>query len=133
MTALRCHPTFRFGGGLQVAQGTRGLRAAAGSGIKNPGFFELFGFVDGRFIGNGCLAAPKKSTGLGSGRGSGHWRGRAPIGHLGSKANWKVRYSPAFPAPAPFIATPDNRHHHQSAARGLEVSLAARIGAAMEP
>ena len=25
------------------------------SGINNPGFFELFGFVDGRFIGNPSL------------------------------------------------------------------------------
>src|SRR3546814_16382959 len=38
------------------------LRASYGSGIKNPGFYELYGFVDGRFIGNEGLK-PEKSTG----------------------------------------------------------------------
>src|SRR3546814_3588182 len=37
------------------------LRASYGSGIKNPGFYELYGFVDGRFIGNEDLK-PEKST-----------------------------------------------------------------------
>ncbi len=46
--------TFRVGAGYRLTDTTR-LRAAAGSGIKNPGFFELYGFVDGRFIGNDAL------------------------------------------------------------------------------
>ncbi|WP_250645324.1 TonB-dependent receptor plug domain-containing protein [Porphyrobacter sp. HT-58-2] len=53
--------TFRVGAGYRVTDTTR-LRAAAGSGVKNPGFFELYGFVDGRFIGNAALR-PEKSTG----------------------------------------------------------------------
>jgi len=115
--------TFRFGGGLQVAQGTR-LRAAAGSGIKNPGFFELFGFVDGRFIGNDALR-PEKSTGweVGVDQDIGE-AARLSVTWFESELEGEIFTS--FPAPA-FIATPDNRIT-TSQQRGLEVSLAARIG-----
>ncbi len=56
--------TTRRSGCRAVIASTRGtrLRAAAGSGIKNPGIFELFGFDPGTFIGNPMLK-PEKSTG----------------------------------------------------------------------
>jgi vitamin B12 transporter len=115
--------TFRLGAGYRVTDTTR-LRAAAGSGVKNPGFFELFGFVDGRFIGNDALR-PEKSTG---------WE----VGidqDIGDAARFSVTWFDselegeiftAFPPPA-FIATPGNRTT-VSQQRGIEVSLAARIG-----
>lgn len=53
--------TFRVQGSYRLASGTR-IRAAIGSGIKNPGIFELFGFVDGQFLGNPDLK-PEKSRG----------------------------------------------------------------------
>jgi vitamin B12 transporter len=53
--------TCRLQGSYELPTGTR-LRAAAGSGIKNPGIFELFGFVDGQFLGNPDLK-PEKSRG----------------------------------------------------------------------
>lgn len=114
--------TFRVGAGWRVTDTTR-LRAAAGSGVKNPGFFELFGFVDGRFIGNDQLR-PEKSTG---------WE----VGvdqDLGSAARLSVTYFDAelegeifttFPPPS-FIATPANRTT-TSQQRGVEVSLNARL------
>lgn len=117
--------TFRVGAGWRVTDSTR-LRAAAGSGVKNPGFFELFGFVDGRFIGNAALR-PEKSTG---------WE----VGidqQLGDSATLAVTYFDSelkgeifttFPAPA-FIATPANRTT-TSQQRGVEVSLNARLGTA---
>jgi vitamin B12 transporter len=117
--------TFRVGAGWRVTDSTR-LRAAAGSGVKNPGFFELFGFVDGRFIGNAALR-PEKSTG---------WE----VGidqQLGDSATLAVTYFyselkgeifTTFPAPA-FIATPANRTT-TSQQRGVEVSLNARLGTA---
>lgn len=115
--------TFRVGAGYRIADGTR-LRAAAGSGVKNPGFFELFGFVDGRFIGNDALR-PEKSTG---------WE----VGidqQLGDSASLAVTYFDSelegeifttFPAPT-FIATPANRTT-QSQQRGVEVTFNARFG-----
>ena len=117
--------TFRVGAGYRVTDSTR-LRAAAGSGVKNPGFFELFGFVDGRFIGNAALR-PEKSTGWEVGLDQ----------QLGDSASLAVTYFDSelegeifttFPAPN-FIATPANRTT-TSQQRGVEVSLNARLGTA---
>jgi len=115
--------TFRVGAGYRVTDTTR-LRAAAGSGVKNPGFFELFGFVDGRFIGNDALR-PEESTGWEVGLDQG----------LGDNASLAVTYFDSelegeifttFPPPA-FIATPANRTT-TSEQRGIEVSFNARLG-----
>jgi len=116
--------TFRVGAGYRITDTTR-LRAAAGSGVKNPGFFELYGFVDGRFIGNAALR-PEKSTG---------WE----VGvdqRLGNSASVAVTYFDSelegeifttFPPPN-FIATPANRTT-VSEQRGVEVSLNAQLAA----
>ncbi|MFN9497291.1 MAG: TonB-dependent receptor domain-containing protein, partial [Erythrobacteraceae bacterium] len=102
---------------------TTRLRAAAGSGVKNPGFFELFGFVDGRFIGNDALR-PEKSTG---------WEAGVDQ-DLGTSARLSVTYFDSelegeifttFPPPN-FIATPANRTT-VSEQRGVEVALSARF------
>jgi len=53
--------TYRLQASYRFDSGTR-LRAAAGSGIKNPGIFELFGFDPGTFVGNPDLK-PEKSRG----------------------------------------------------------------------
>lgn len=114
--------TFRLGAGWRVTGSTR-LRAAGGSGVKNPGFFELYGFVDGRFIGNENLR-PEKSTG---------WE----VGvdqQLGNNVSVAATYFDSelegeifttFPPPT-FIATPANRTT-VSEQRGVEVSLSARL------
>jgi vitamin B12 transporter len=116
--------TFRVGAGYRVTDTTR-VRVAAGSGVKNPGFFELFGFVDGRFIGNEALR-PEKSTG---------WE----VGidqQLGDSAALAVTYFDSelegeiFTAFSPtFIPTPANRTT-VSEQRGVEVSLNARLAEA---
>ncbi len=114
--------TFRVGAGYRITETTR-LRAAAGSGVKNPGFFELYGFVDGRFIGNAALR-PEKSTGWEAGLDQ----------QIGENANLAVTYFDSelegeifttFPPPN-FIATPANRAT-KSKQRGVEVSLAAKL------
>jgi len=114
--------TFRVGAGYRITDNTR-LRAAAGSGVKNPSFFELYGFVDGRFIGNAALR-PEKSTG---------WE----VGidqQIGDNASVGVTYFDSelegeifttFPPPN-FIATPANRTT-ESQQHGVEVSLNARL------
>lgn len=53
--------TYRVQAGWRFDEGTR-LHAAAGSGIKDPSFSELFDFIAGRFIGNPGLQ-PEKSQG----------------------------------------------------------------------
>ncbi len=114
--------TFRVGAGYRITDTTR-LRAAGGSGVKNPGFFELFGFVDGRFIGNAALR-PEKSTGWEVGLDQ----------DLGTSARLSVTYFDSelegeifttFPPPT-FIATPANRTT-VSQQRGVEVALSARF------
>lgn len=114
--------TFRVGAGWRVTDSTR-LRAAGGSGVKNPGFFELFGFVDGRFIGNDVLR-PEKSTG---------WEvgldqdiadaARLSVTYFDSELEGEIFTT--FPPPT-FIATPANRTT-ESQQRGVEVSLNARL------
>ena len=114
--------TFRVGAGYRLTESTR-LRAAAGSGVKNPGFFELYGFVDGRFIGNAALR-PEKSTGWEAGIDQ----------QLGDNASLAVTYFDSeldgeifitFPPPN-FIATPANRTT-TSEQRGIEVALSAKL------
>ncbi len=53
--------TYRVQAGWKFDEGTR-VHAAAGSGIKDPSFSELFDFVAGRFIGNPNLK-PERSDG----------------------------------------------------------------------
>ena len=54
-TTYRAQASFRFAGDTR-------LRAAVGSGVKNPGVFELFGFNPSFFVGNPDLR-PEKSHG----------------------------------------------------------------------
>lgn len=114
--------TFRVGAGYRVTDTTR-LRAAAGSGVKNPGFFELFGFVDGRFIGNEALR-PEKSTGweVGFDQDLGD-AARVSVTYFDSELEGEIFTT--FPAPT-FIATPANRTT-VSKQRGVEVSVGARL------
>ncbi|MBI1403490.1 MAG: TonB-dependent receptor [Porphyrobacter sp.] len=117
--------TFRVGAGWRITDTTR-LRAAGGSGVKNPGFFELYGFVDGRFIGNAALR-PEKSTGWEAGLDQ----------QFGDAARLSVTYFDstlrgeiftAYPPPT-FIATPANRTA-TSTRRGVEVALTAQLARA---
>ena len=114
--------TFKLGAGYDLTDSTR-IRATAGSGIKNPGFFELFGFSDGTFIGNPDLD-PEKST---------EWEvgvdqdfGDVRISATYFDATLKNEIFTSFPAPT-FIATPDNRDTN-SQRRGVEVSARANLG-----
>ncbi|WFL77978.1 TonB-dependent receptor [Altererythrobacter arenosus] len=116
--------TFRISGGVEVVPGTR-LRAAGGSGIKNPGFYELYGFVDGRFIGNPDLK-PEKSTGweVGIDQAFGGDTARLSATYFESELEDEIFTS--FPAPT-FVATPSNRDT-VSKRKGLELAAQARLG-----
>ncbi|MFO6445736.1 TonB-dependent receptor plug domain-containing protein [Erythrobacter sp. NE805] len=114
--------TYRVGAGYRVTDSTR-LRAAAGSGVKNPGFFELYGFVDGRFIGNAALR-PEKSEGWEVGIDQ-QLGDSASVAVTWFDSELKGEIFTTFPPPN-FIATPANRTT-TSEQRGVEVSLAARL------
>jgi len=114
--------TFRVGAGYRITDTTR-LRAAAGSGVKNPGFFELYGFVTGQFIGNEALR-PEKSTGweVGVDQDVGD-AVLVSVTYFDSTLDGEIFTT--FPPPN-FIATPANRTT-ESEQRGFEVSLSAKL------
>jgi vitamin B12 transporter len=70
--------TYRVQGSYRFDEGTR-LHAAAGSGVKDPSFSELFDFSAGRFIGNPNLR-PEKSEGWEAGVDQTFLEGRANVG-----------------------------------------------------
>ena len=116
--------TWRIGASWQVVPAIR-LRGAAGAGIKNPGFYELYGFVDGRFIGNPDLAPERSES----------WEIGADLTLAGDAIRLGATYFDArlegeivttYPAPA-FVATPANSDA-VSYREGLELTAAARLG-----
>ena len=116
--------TYRLQGSYSFDFGLR-ARAAAGSGIKNPGFFELFGFVDGRFIGNAALK-PERSEGWEIGLEQEFADGAVTIGATYFDSTLEDEIFTAFPPPD-FVATPSNRTT-ESRQHGVEAFLRARLG-----
>ncbi|WP_234033105.1 TonB-dependent receptor plug domain-containing protein [Erythrobacter rubeus] len=116
--------TFRVGAGFDVTASTR-IRASAGSGIKNPGFFELFGFFDGQFIGNEDLA-PEKSNSWEVGIDQRLANGAILLSATYFDSELENEIFTTFPPPD-FIATPANRET-ESTQRGVEVSASAQLG-----
>lgn len=118
--------TYRAQASYLFASGTR-IHAAAGSGIKNPGIFELFGFNPATFSGNPNLK-PEKSEG---------WEAGVEQSFLGGQARLDVTYFDntlkdeiftAFGGAPLFLSSPDNRTT-ESTQKGVEVSGQALIGA----
>ena len=116
--------TFRLGAGYDVGGSTR-LRAAYGAGIKNPGFFELFGFFDGRFIGNEDLT-PEKSESWEVGIDQSVAGGALKLSATYFNSRLKDEIFTTFPAPD-FVATPANRDT-LSKQKGVELSASAQLG-----
>jgi len=113
--------TFRVQGSYRFDTGTR-LRAAAGSGLKNPGIFELFGYDPSSYIGNPSLK-PEKSSGWEIGVEQRFAENRASIGitYFDSKLKDEI-YTEFLPG---FVSTPANRTT-DSTQDGIEVALNAR-------
>jgi len=116
--------TFKLAAGFGLTDTTR-LRGAVGTGIKNPGFYELFGFVDGRFIGNADLK-PEKSTGWEVGLEQDLFAGLANLSLTYFEDELEGEIFTAFPAPD-FIATPANRTT-ESHRKGVELAARAKLG-----
>ncbi len=114
--------TYRVQGSYRLPTNTR-IRAAWGTGVKNPGYFELYGYSDGRYIGNPNLR-PEKSQGWEVGLEQSFGDGAATIGATYFDSRLKDEIYTSYPAPD-FIATPANRTT-QSRQHGVEMFLSAR-------
>jgi vitamin B12 transporter len=114
--------TWRVQGSYRLPTGTR-VRAAYGTGVKNPGYFELYGYSDGRYIGNPNLK-PEKSEGWEVGIEQSFAGGKAIIGATYFDSRLKDEIYTTYPAPA-YIATPSNRAT-LSKQHGIEVAASAR-------
>lgn len=115
--------TYRVQGSYRFNTGTR-LRAAAGSGVKNPGFYALFGYVDGRYIGNPDLR-PEKSRGWEVGVEQSLADNAILFGVTWFQSRLKGEIYTSYPAPD-YIATPANRTT-ASTQRGVESFAAVRL------
>jgi vitamin B12 transporter len=113
--------TWRVQGGYALPGGTR-VRGAYGTGVKNPGYYELYGFSDGRYIGNPNLR-PEKSEGWEAGIEQ-SFGDRATIGVTYFDATLKDEIYTIYPAPD-FVATPSNRTT-RSKQHGVEAFVSAR-------
>lgn len=113
--------TFRVQGSYAFTSGTR-LHGAYGTGVKNPGYFELYGFSDGRYIGNPDLK-PEKSKGWEAGVAQtfGHDRATIGITYFDNKLEDEIftRFLPDF------TSQPGNRDT-LSKQHGVEATLSAR-------
>lgn len=116
--------TFRVGAGYSVTDTTR-LRAAAGTGVKNPTLSELFGFFDGVFVGNPDLQ-PEESTSWEVGFDQRFADNAVTLSVTYFNAELDDEIFTTF-APPFFTATPGNRTT-ESTQQGIEVALAADLG-----
>ncbi|MDG2532548.1 TonB-dependent receptor [Sphingomonas sp. HITSZ_GF] len=109
--------TWRVQAGYRLPTDTR-IHAAYGTGVKNPGYYELYGYSDGKYIGNPNLK-PEKSEGWEAGIDQSFLGGAATIGATWFDSTLKDEIYTAYPAPL-YVATPANRAT-ESKQHGVEV------------
>ncbi len=114
--------TYRVEGSYRLPTGTR-VRAAAGSGIKNPGFYELYGFIDGVYIGNPNLK-PEQSEGWEAGVEQSIGGGVLTVGATYFDSRLKDEIYTTYSAD--FVPTPSNRTT-ESTQHGVEIFAQARL------
>ncbi len=114
--------TWRAQAGYRLPIGLR-VRGAYGTGVKNPGYYELFGYSDGRYIGNPNLK-PEKSEGWEAGADWDVAGGKASVGATYFDSRLKDEIYTTYPAPD-FVATPSNRTT-RSKQHGVEAFVSAR-------
>ena len=114
--------TYRVQASYRFESGTR-LSAATGTGVKNPGFYELFGYYDGRYIGNADLR-PERSEGWEAGIEQSLGDGKVTIGATYFESRLRDEI---FTDYSTGIGVPGNRAT-DSKQRGVESFFNARIG-----
>lgn len=110
--------TWRVQAGYRLPTNTR-VHAAYGTGVKNPGYYELYGYSDGKYIGNPNLK-PEKSEGWEVGINQSFVGDKAAIGATWFDSTLKDEIYTTYPAPL-FVATPSNRAT-DSKQHGFEVT-----------
>ena len=115
--------TYRVQGSYLALANTR-LHAAVGSGIKNPGFYELFGYMDGRFIGNAALK-PEWSEGWEFGFEQALFDRAVVLDITRFDSRLKDEIYTTYLAPT-YVATPANRKSN-STQQGVELTAVARL------
>ena len=104
--------TYRVQAGYRLTDGLR-VHGAYGTGVKNPGYYELYGYSDGQYIGNPNLK-PERSQGWEAGV---DYRldTRLSLGATYFDSALHDEIFTTYPAPL-FVATPANRttlsHQH---------------------
>ncbi len=117
---------FRAGLAWNIAATNSKIHASAGQGVKNPGFFELFGYFPAFFVGNPNLK-PEKSTGFELGWVQGFSNGSASVTVFSSELQNEI-YTDfgAFPATARNRANNSTREGVELAA---DINLSRGLGA----
>ncbi|OYW87195.1 MAG: TonB-dependent receptor [Sphingobium sp. 32-64-5] len=115
--------TWRVQGSYRLPTDTR-IRAAYGTGVKNPGYFELYGYMDGVYIGNPNLK-PEKSEGWEAGLEQSFMDGKVTLGATYFDSVLTDEIYTTYPAPD-YVATPSNRTT-RSKQNGVELFLVARL------
>jgi len=113
--------TWRVQGSYRFDTGTR-IRGAYGTGVKNPGYFELYGFSDGQYIGNPNLR-PEKSEGWEAGLEQSIGDGKATLGATWFDSRLKDEIYTVFLPD--FTSSPANRTT-RSKQHGVEAFITAR-------
>ena len=116
--------TWRLQASYLAGSGTR-LHGAAGSGVTNPGFYELFGFDPTSFVGNPNLI-PEKSEGWEAGVEQAFLDGAARIDVTYFDTRLTDEIFTQFVGPT-FIASPQNRTT-KSTRKGVEIGAQALLG-----
>lgn len=114
--------TWRVQASYRLPSDTR-IRAAYGTGVKNPGYYELYGYSDGVYIGNPNLK-PEKSEGWEVGIEQSFADGLVTVGGTYFDARLENEIYTTYPPPT-YVATPDNRTT-LSKQHGFEFFLSAR-------
>jgi len=118
--------TYSFGLSVPLREtGTR-LHASYGTGIKNPSFYELFGFFPGSFVGNPKLD-PETSKGFDIGVEQSFAGGRAVVDVTYFEATLEDEIFTDFGV---FPSTARNRTT-ESERKGVEISLSASLSEAL--
>ncbi len=116
--------TYRLTTAYLIPDSGARLHASFGTGITNPGFFELFGFIPASFTGNPGLR-PEKAVSFDLGVEQSFRDDRAAIDITYFHANLKREITTVFD-PLTFAASPINLDG-KSKRQGVEITLAAEL------
>ena len=118
--------TYRLQAGYRLPFGLR-ARGAYGTGVKNPGYFELYGFSDGRYIGNPNLK-PEKSKGWEAGIDQEFADGKGTIGatYFDSKLEDEIFTTSTFDTGSGMFLTTGANRTTESKQHGVETFVSVR-------